>query len=352
MRIGLLTSVGRTIDAFFPGIVSYWRAKGNFVAIAASTPSKLLKSEVITQLSRRPMLKNVGAPSAIDDWAARNRLDLIITNTAVASFAARARDPRVPVIYFCHGLHWNRGTAINDRAWQALESVALRNTAGIIAINRDDLRWFKDRFPNERITHSKSGVGVPLTKYPMIAFPSQEQLLRLVWIGDLSYRKRPLLAIEVVRHLIEHNTPVILEMYGEGPLLQETADLVSRYGLAHNVRLAGWTKLASDAIGRSHALLHTASWEGLPRVTLEALAIGRRTYAFDVKGVRDVPQIALVEDMNTSALATTIGEDWKSGAMELTADHRHELDDRRVAERLLEFCSRVTGAAQQNGGIN
>lgn len=341
MRIGLLASVGQTVDAFFPDIVAYWESQGHYVAVATSTPTEKLESECIAQLSRRPALRNIGAPSAINAWAKRNRLDLIVTNTAVASFAARTFKLRVPVVYFCHGLHWNDGRSVGEKLWQALETAALRNTAGVIVINSDDLNWFSNRFDGERIRFSKAGVGVPLDRYPGVEFPLGGEALHLTWIGEFSQRKRPWLAVEVVRQLANHGTPVTLNMFGEGALIPETTNLVRRYGLDRNVKLPGWTSRASEEIGRSHALLHTASWEGLPRVTLEALAIGRRTYAFDVKGVRDVPEIQLFDNADPEALAVKLGADWRERKLELETGYRQELDSRKVAADLLKHFSNI-----------
>lgn len=352
MRIGLLASIGKTIDAFFPEMIAHWRESGHYVAIAAGTPGAKVKVDVIRELSRRPKLKNLRAPSAIDAWAAHHNLDAIITNTAVASFLSRARRSRVPVIYFCHGLHWNRGNKLNEHLWRALESFALKNTAGVITINRDDQKWFATRLPDRKRFHSRSGVGVPLTNYSVADVDLESDRTTLTWIGELSKRKRPLLAVEVASHVTALGAHVRLRMYGNGPLEREVAERIQQLELTDSVTLEGWTSSPGEALAKSHALLHTAAWEGLPRVALEALAVGRRTYAFDVKGVRDIPEISLAPDSDAKALAVRIVDDWRTGNIELNIDLRDELRDTRVATEIIAFSKKIVNDHSMTEGVS
>jgi hypothetical protein len=59
-------------------------------------------------------------------------------------------------------------------------------------------------------------------------------------------------------------------------------------------------------IASSHALLHTAEWEGLPRILLEGMVMGRPAFAYDVKGVRDVPHARLAARPEPGELAQLI----------------------------------------------
>lgn len=61
-----------------------------------------------------------------------------------------------------------------------------------------------------------------------------------------------------------------------------------------------------EPLQRAHALLHTAALEGLPRILLEGLVMGRRAFAFDVKGVRDVPHAFLAPDEDVAGLARLV----------------------------------------------
>ncbi|MGO8609752.1 hypothetical protein ACC848_43130, partial [Rhizobium johnstonii] len=79
-------------------------------------------------------------------------------------------------------------------------------------------------------------------------------------------------------------------------------------GLGAVVTAEGRAAVA-PALGSATALLHTAEWEGLPRVALEAAAVGRWCYGFDVKGLRDAPLVRLAADGDVDALAALVAAD-------------------------------------------
>jgi|GEM_PF-6257580 len=128
-----------------------------------------------------------------------------------------------------------------------------------------------------------------------------------------------------------------LTMAGKGALADRTRTHVAQRGLDDRIRVPGWADVAAE-LADAHALLHTATWEGLPRVMLEAVAVGRRTYAFDVKGVRDVPYAQLVADEDVPGLAALIAREWQSGALRRTAQQDASgLCSRAVAAEMLAF---------------
>lgn len=336
MRIGLLTSVGSMLDAFFPEIVREWEASGHTVLTAAGDPARTLPGTVVEGLTRRPAVSARRAQRGLRDWAEDGRLDVVVTNSATASALVRTAGLEAPVVYFCHGLHWNRLRSPQDRLWQTVEHQLLARTAGVLTLNSDDEAWFRSRMPAHTVHRLVAGVGLDLDRYPRTAVPSDGRL-RLTWVGEHSRRKRPWLALDLAAALRERGTDAHLTMVGTGALLERTRDEVRRRRLEDRVHVAGWGDVA-EALTASHALVHTATWEGLPRVMLEAYAMGRRTYAFDVKGVRDSPEAVLVRDGDVRGLAASVAADWESGRLlrgpESDAAH---LCSRAVAREILVF---------------
>jgi glycosyltransferase involved in cell wall biosynthesis len=334
MNIGVLTSVGETLDAFFPPHIAYWREAGHRVFSAAGTAARSVETDVLPAVSRRPSLRNLRAPSEISSWAARRQLDVIVANTAVASFVARARKQAVPVVYFCHGLHWNTGRSASERVWQMLERHSLRNTAAVVTINSDDRRWFTTRLPTERILYLKHGIGVPLDRFTFSPVPTSG-LVALIWVGELSERKRPILGIEVVERLAAMGVPVRLDMFGDGAMRKQVE---ARAQVASaEIRVRGHSGAVSEELKRSTALLHTAAWEGLPRVGLEAVATGRPVFAFDVKGVRDLPSVRLAADGDVDALARAIATADLSAVGRELSSTRRLLSTEHASRQLMEF---------------
>lgn len=98
--------------------------------------------------------------------------------------------------------------------------------------------------------------------------------------------------------------------------------------------------------------MHTAQWEGLPRVMLESLAIGRGSYAFDVKGVRDIPLSQLTTDGDAPELAARIGADWDSGRLrEPLVFDRVVLDYSHAATGIRQFLPKFIGVASTTPAV-
>jgi glycosyltransferase involved in cell wall biosynthesis len=300
MRIGLLASVGGTIDAFFLPWIAAWESQGAQVSVAAGTSARSRATHAITGLGRRPGLGSVSAVPALATWVREANLDIVVTNTATASALMRLAPVDVPVIYFCHGLHWNQVRNPTDLTVQSVESLLLRRTAAVMTLNSDDEKWFGRRLAHARLLRLRYGVGLPLAQYPRSTRPGGEP--RFVWVGELSARKRPTEVVEVARHLRSLHPAATIDLVGTGPLESVVKKAVRQAGLETMVRVRGRQHVA-PLMSASSAVLHTATWEGLPRVGLEAAAIGRRFVAYDVKGVRDVPGSRLVAEFDSRRLA-------------------------------------------------
>lgn len=336
VTIAVLTSVGQTLDAFFPEIIAEWERIGHNVVTASSTESTVGAHTVLDDLSRKPSLRNVRARAAIANWLIRTHADVLITNTAVASFLARSGKQPCPVIYFCHGLHWNRGTGIGEKLWQRLERMALKHTDAVITINGDDQRWFSTMAPGLPQMRLAAGVGLDLEKYPYKEPRHTSRGPSLIWIGEFSERKRPELAIDAVKALSAFSSTVSLTMCGQGRQLGRVQEAVEASALQGKVRLLGQRQDIPALIAASDALVITSTWEGLPRVALEALAIGRPVIGYDVKGVRSVPGVHLANEGDTDALAKLVLVAVDSQANE-TAGVREALDVKVAAFKIQEF---------------
>lgn len=342
MRIGLLASTGGMLDSFFIEIAESWRSHGHIVSFAAGTSMASARAAVIPGLSRRPDPRMVRALAGLRRWSAQEDLDVIVTNSATASALVRMAGRTAPVAYFCHGLHWNETQSIGDRVWPLIERMLLPRTAGIISLNSDDLRWFAEHFAGKPRLHLSAGVGLDLADYPVRMLP--EGPLRLCWIGEFSTRKRPHLALDIASDLQRRGVDFQFTMLGEGEFRTQIRTDLRHRGL-EGVVTANGKGDAAAALARSHALVHTSQWEGLPRVMLESLAMGRPSYAFDVKGVRDIPLAHLTVDCDTATLAARIADDWNSGRLlEPLAFDRDILDYSHAADGIRQFLPSLINA--------
>lgn len=308
MRVGLLASTGKHLDSFFPDIVKGLEEQNVTIFAASGSATSKVVAESIAGMTQSPGWSNLRAARALRQWVARRDLDVVVTNTATASAVVRLARVGVPVVYFCHGLHWNTGRLPKERVWEFLERSLLRFTDGIITINSDDHRWFDKHAPALPLLRLESGVGVPGVYLRDQVHQIPEHPLRILWIGDFSSRKRPLLAVELANQLTAAGVDYRLTMLGDGPLQDEVRREVAKLGLDDSVELAGRVESSLGWLDQSHVLVHTSLWEGLPRVLLESAARHRLAIAFDVKGVRDVPGVRLVTDGDVVGLRNALAE--------------------------------------------
>jgi glycosyltransferase involved in cell wall biosynthesis len=339
MHIGLLTSIGSTLDAFFPEIADDLRSRGHEVFLAAGTPTKTVASTTLKSITRRPSLSNAGAHRDLSGWVATNRIDVVVASTATASALARLSLRKCPVIYFCHGLHWENNSGASALGWKTIEKALLSNTAGVITLNRDDQGWFTSKGPQIPALRLAYGVGLDPRQYPRID-PAESRTTELIWIGELSERKNPLAAVQVASALKMAGTDFHLNILGNGPLREQTLSAISAKGLDDQVTYCGRIP-AQPLMAGAHALIHTARWEGLPRVFLEALSTGRSIFSYDVKGTRDLAAVRLSPFGDTEHMARSIAA-WAPGrALQSALPEPADLSYARAAEQIEAFTADV-----------
>lgn len=313
--IGLLASVGETLDAFFVEIVQRWEQRGAVVACAAGSPAKSFSAKsisaerfsgpaVLSSVTRAPSPRNLRALRELRTWVRETGVDVVVTNTATASLLVRAAGVGVPVVYFCHGLHWN-DDRLADLPFQLLERLLLRRTDAIVCINSADEQWFARHAPRTPRLRLLGGVGLDTDRFvrrPELRWREGEEPLRLVWCGEFTARKNPAAVVQLAHLLRARGVDVVLDMLGDGELFDREETRSPLEGLA---RRHGNTDVI-PFFEQSHVLVQTSRWEGLPRVGLEAIAMGLPVVGFDVKGVRDLPAVQLAPAEDIAALADAV----------------------------------------------
>lgn len=339
--IGILASNGLHLDSFFVRIGELLRARGHEVHFAAGTPMDRDSSVVIPSITQRPRPVNVLAGRDLRQWVEAVDADVVLVNTVTAGWLARRAALDVPVVYFAHGLHWNEAGAMRTAHWELLERWALPRTAAAIILNEEDRAWFARWAPQVPVHRLPFGVGLPPDTFS--ASPQPDTNL-VVWIGEHTPRKRPWLAIQVAAELRRRGTPIRLRMLGRGPLTSELLRLPGQLGAVGDVEFPGYQPVAPE-LSAARMLLHTAGWEGLPRVVLEALAVHRPTAAFDVKGLRGLPAVELAPDRDIGALAELVGNLLTSPVDDGVFPGPEKLSDERAAAALEAILTEAVNSA-------
>lgn len=109
-------------------------------------------------------------------------------------------------------------------------------------------------------------------------------------VACLKPQKAPEDVVRVAKILSEKSPEARFVIIGDGELRSRVEALIEQYGLRQRIRLAGWRRNIDKAMKCFDALLLTSHWEGLPRVILEASAVGLPVVATKVGGVEEVVQ--------------------------------------------------------------
>ena len=105
--------------------------------------------------------------------------------------------------------------------------------------------------------------------------------MRVVWVGSMTERKRPLLAIEAIERAAASRHGISLVMVGDGPLLQDARRRAKSVRFA-DIEFRGNTFNVMEEMALSDVFVQTSSDEGISFAVLEAMSLGLPVVATDV----------------------------------------------------------------------
>lgn len=157
-----------------------------------------------------------------------------------------------------------------------------------------EFSWLKNNFKKhrtnfiacsagtEKMLHNKIGFGKIITLPNAVPLPilnyDHKKLnvdsLNLIWVGRLSNEKRPQLAIEIANELKNRNVNFKLKIIGQGINYDNCKQLIQKYQLNEFVEMTGLIDNMADIYSDTNLMIHTALYEGLPMVFIEANSYG------------------------------------------------------------------------------
>ena len=237
--------------------------------------------------------------------------DIVHTHTAKAGVIGRiaARLGNVPIII--HGLH---GTTFHDeqarlvrRGVIAVERALAGRTTAYMSVSSDLSKLYLDHGigrPEQYVT-VRSGMDLSAfratslwddqrirAKRRELGVPEDEPLA--VMLCRLEERKRVDRYIEAAAKLTKSGVRANFAIAGEGAQHAELEALAEGLGVGDRVHFLGFRRDVPEVLAASSAVCLTSKWEGLPRVFVQATAVGRMVVCYDVNGARE----AIVEGVN------------------------------------------------------
>lgn len=351
LRLLFVTTVVSTADAFLGATAEEARTRGWRVELATNHAGSAPRDRPYAAIHGVNWGRGFSSPGGTLGAVVRTRqvlasgeYDIVHTHTPTASAIVRlalaGRSKRPTLVYTAHGFHFGPGMdRLSNRLAETVERALLPVTDVLITINSEDERWARAHAkPPTKVLRTK-GVGLRdefLASHvmmddgePVADSDDSRRELVVAFVGELSARKRPLMALQAVGRLT--GRPRRLLVLGNGPLFHEVkaaARELEARDPSLRVELLGARPDVERFLGESHVLVHSAYQEGLPTVVLEAMAMGVPVAAFDVRGCRDLLGSGggvLVPNGDVSALAAAIGR--------LAIDSAAARASRRVAQR-------------------
>lgn len=230
------------------------------------------------------------------------QIDIIHCNTPIGGVVGRLAGKKFKkkVIYTAHGFHFFKGAPLfNQTILKWIEMWLAHYTDVLITINQEDYEASqKFRLKKGGKAVYVPGVGIDLTSFCPLSDSEKENKRTelglslkdfvLISIGDLNDNKNTATIISALQ-----NTPdnCHILICGEGPLKQNLISLAKEKGVDTRCHLLGFRKDIKDLLYISDAFVMASQREGLPRSTMEAMAVGLPCIVSDIRGNRD-----LIED--------------------------------------------------------
>lgn len=166
-----------------------------------------------------------------------------------------------------------------------------------------------------------------------------------------SSEKRPYLFIETAKIVVEKSPNAHFVLIGDGPLMDQVARLVRRYGLTDNIHLIGRSHQIYSWLNEFDALLLTSEFEGLPNVLIEAQGFGVPVIATNAGGAVetfvDGTTGQLVDSDDPRVLASSVSqvlkdENWREMASKLGRENaRSKFSIETAAENFVQLYSSI-----------
>lgn len=268
--------------------------------------------------------------------------DLVSTHCAKAGVLGRfaARSLRVPALFTAHGWAFAEGVpALRRRLYRWMERSATPLARRIIVVSDSDRQTaIRERVASPRklrlIYNGMHDVDADQRARPDSA------PVRLVMIARMCEQKdHPTLlrALAELRDLEWH-----LDLIGDGPLRDDTGNLVEELGLAERISVLGLREDTVQLLARAHIYLLVSNWEGFPRSILEAMRAALPVIATEVGGVSesvgDGTSGFLVPRSDVRVLADRLRRLIESPSLRLTMgkEGRVRYEQRFTFERVLD----------------
>jgi len=295
---------------------AYLRDQGYDLEVVCS-PGELVKGDMVTD--EGIVVKAISLPSRytpVNDFKAlvqlvrhfrQQRYDIVHTHAVKPGLLGRiaARLAGTPVVvHSVHGFHyWDDMGSIEKRLFVWLERFAARYCDSLLSQNREDIEFAvrKRICPPDKIHFLGNGIDVtrfqPDAVSPEVVTAKRRELgvapdeTLVGMIGRLVRLKGYFEYMQAARLLHERGERIKFLAVGAA---QDTAsavsppEMIARYGLQGSMQFLGMRDDIPELMAAIDIVVLASYAEGIPRVLMEAAAMGKPAVGTDVRGTREV----------------------------------------------------------------
>ena len=164
------------------------------------------------------------------------------------------------------------------------------STNNFICISNDSYSYAKKVLPKK----SHTDIHLLINAIDVSRFTNNrirqgvKQKIRLVNIGSFVKKKNQMFLVDVANELNNKNVNFEILFLGDGPLIQDVKAYAENLNLNKRIVFKGKVEKVEDYLDDSDLYLHSATYEPLGLVLLEAMAAGLPVITLDGKGNRDL----------------------------------------------------------------
>ena len=146
--------------------------------------------------------------------------------------------------------------------------------------------------------------------------PTKALKLNLINIGSLFDKKNQSFLINVAKYLQEKRLDFSLKFFGEGPNMDLLKIQIQKLDLSSQIELCGIVTNIEQQLANADMYVHSATYEPLGLVFIEAMASGLPVVCLDGKGNRDLiiqnKNGVLLNDNSVEVFSETILKIWEN----------------------------------------
>jgi len=232
----------------------------------------------------------------------KEKFDIVHTHTSKAGLLGRlaARLARIPIIIHTpHGhVFFGYFGLIKSNLFIFLEKLASRITDKIIALTNRE----KEDYISCKVTDEEKSVvicsGIELNKFKDLLLNEKQNLKKELGIpenslivgtlGRLVPVKGPEFLVEAAKHIISKYPDTFFVFTGDGYLRPDLKKKALNFGLKENIIFLGWRDDGAKILSLYDVFILPSLNEGMGRVLVEAMALGKPIVASRIGGIPDL----------------------------------------------------------------